>query len=234
MNNSRPLLTVIVPVFNERATVIQSLERVLAAQPPDKQVLVVDDGSTDGTVEALEAFAAEHPDLTLLRHERNRGKGAAIRTAIPHATGRFTIIQDADLEYDPADYATLLDAAKHEGVRVVYGSRILGHSRPSHWRYYLGGRLVSLITSLLYRVKITDEPTCYKLFDTEVLRSLPLRQDGFGFCPEATALVLKRGERIVEVPISYAPRRIADGKKIRWHDGLKAIWILLKHRFTKR
>ena len=229
----RPTLTVIVPLYNERATVAESLGRVLEAAPPDKQVIVVDDGSTDGSIEAVETFVVDHPDVTLLRHEANRGKGAAIRTAIRHAAGRYTIIQDADLEYDPADYAKLLAAAEREGVRVVYGSRIRGGSRPSHWRYYLGGRLVSLVTSLLYLTWITDEPTCYKLFDTELLKSLPLRVDGFGFCPEVTAQVLKRGERIVEVPISYAPRRIADGKKIRWHDGLDALWILLKQRFTR-
>ena len=226
-------LTVAVPVYNERATVVQLLDRVLAAPPADKQIIVVDDGSTDGTGELLDAFVAGHPEILFLRHERNRGKGAAIHTAIARAAGRFTIVQDADLEYDPAEYAKLLAAAEREGRRVVYGSRILGHSRPSHWRYYLGGRLVSWVASLLYWARITDEPTCYKLIETDLLRSLPLREEGFGFCPEVTALVRKRGERILEIPISYAPRRISEGKKIRWHDGLEALWILLKHRFRR-
>ena len=226
-------LTIIMPVFNEVETLEQIIDQVRAIDV-DKEILVVDDGSTDGTRDILAEKIEILPDVQVYYHDKNQGKGAAIRTAIPHATGRFTIIQDADLEYDPADYAKLIDAADREAVRVVYGSRILGHSRPSHWRYYLGGRLVSLITSLLYGVKITDEPTCYKLFDTELLQALPLREDGFGFCPEATALVIRRGERIVELPIAYVPRRIADGKKIRWHDGLEAIWILLKLRFTKR
>jgi glycosyltransferase involved in cell wall biosynthesis len=224
---------VIVPVFNERATAAALLERVLAAPPAGKQILVVDDGSTDGTRDLLAAFVAQHPEVQLIFHDRNRGKGAAIRTAIPHATGRFTIVQDADLEYDPADFVRLLAAAEREGVRVVYGSRIRGGSRPSHWRFYIGGIALSWLASLLYWTRITDEPTCYKLIDTEVLKGLPLREDGFGFCPEVTALLLRRGERLVEVPISYAPRRISEGKKIRWHDGLEAIWILLKHRFTR-
>ncbi|MFP4057165.1 MAG: glycosyltransferase family 2 protein [Candidatus Brocadiia bacterium] len=228
-----PQLTVIVPVLNEAGTVGRLLERVVAVPVP-KQVVVVDDGSTDGSREAVAAFAAEHPEVELVCHEHNRGKGAAVRTALARARGRYTIVQDADLEYDPQDYPRLLDAARREGVRVVYGSRVLGRQPISYRRFYWGGRLLSLLASVLYGRRITDEATCYKLFETELLRDLPLREDGFGFCPEATALVCRRGERIVEVPIRYTPRSIAEGKKIRWVDGLRAIWLLVKLRFSRR
>jgi len=208
------------------------LARVLAV-PTTKQVVVVDDGSADGSGEAVARFAAANPEIELLRHEANRGKGAAIRTGLARARGTYTIIQDADLEYDPSDYTALLAAAREQGVRVVYGSRVLARQPISYRRFYWGGRLLSFAASLLYGQRITDEPTCYKLFDTALLRSLPLREDGFGFCPEVTALVCRRGERIAEVPIHYAPRSLGEGKKIRWHDGLKALWILLRHRFAR-
>ena len=199
-----------------------------------KQVVVVDDGSKDGSRAKLECFAASHPEVELVFHEVNRGKGAAIRTGVARARGAYTIIQDADLEYDPNDFARLLAVARERGARVVYGSRILGGQAFSYRSFYWGGRLVSLVASILYWRRITDEPTCYKLFDTALLKSLPLRENGFGFCPEVTALVCRRGERIIEVPISYAPRSMKEGKKIRWTDGLEALWILLKHRFKRR
>jgi len=230
-DSTAPELTVIVPVYNEADTVVELLERVLATSV-SKQVIAVDDGSTDGSREIIERFAGEHPEVELVCHDANRGKGAAVRTAIPRASGRYTIVQDADLEYDPADYGTLLAAAREQGARVVYGSRILGSRNRSYHRYYWGGRFVSLVASILYGRWITDEPTCYKLFDTALLQSLPLREEGFGFCAEATAMVCRLGERILEVPISYHPRSIEQGKKIRWTDGLAAVWILLKHRFA--
>ncbi len=226
-----PELTVIVPVYNEADTVVELLERVLAVELP-MQIIAVDDGSTDGSRALIDQFAREHPEVELVCHGANRGKGAAVRTAIPRARGRWTIIQDADLEYDPNEYGKLLATAEEHGVRVVYGSRILGSPNRSYRRYYWGGRLVSLAASIIYGQWITDEPTCYKLFDTALLQSLPLREDGFGFCAEATAMVCRLGERIVEVPISYHPRSIEQGKKIRWTDGLAAVWILLKHRFA--
>jgi len=204
------------------------------ATPVAKQVVVVDDGSRDGSRAVLESFVAAHPEVELLCHEANRGKGAAIRTGLARARGRYTIIQDADLEYDPSDYERLLAVAEEGGCRVVYGSRILARQPISYQRYYWGGRLLSWLASALYGQRITDEPTCYKLFATELLRSLPLREDGFGFCPEVTALVCRRGERIAEVPIRYAPRPMAEGKKIRWTDGLRAAWILLKLRLARR
>ncbi len=157
-----------------------------------------------------------------------------MRTGIARARGAYTVVQDADLEYDPRDLVKLVETAEREGASVVYGSRVLGHMPHSYRRFYWGGRLVSLVATLLYGQRITDEPTCYKLFRTELLQSLPLREEGFGFCAEATALVCRRGHRIVEVPISYAPRSIEQGKKIRWTDGFRAIWLLLKLRFARR
>jgi len=231
--SATPELTVIVPMFNEAKTIAELLRRVLAS-PVSKQVIVVDDGSKDGSRGIVEGLVAEHPEIELLCHPANRGKGAAIRTGLANARGQYTIIQDADLEYDPADYRVLLGAARERGTPVVYGSRILGGRPMSYRSYYWGGRLVSLVASLLYGQWITDEATCYKLFRTDFLQSLPLRDDGFGFCAEATALARRRGARIVEVPIQYAPRSMAEGKKIRWTDGVRALWLLLKYRFVRR
>ena len=225
-------LSVIVPLYNERATVEEVLRRVVATGLA-KEVIVVDDGSADGSRDVVAAFAEDHPEVELICHETNRGKGGAVHTGIARATAPYTIIQDADLEYDPEDYAKLLAAAEEQDAEVVYGSRIRGGMPCAHVSFYLGGRLVSLVASLLYLQWITDEPTCYKLLRTELLKSLPLREQRFGFCPEVTALVRKRGKRIVEVPIAYHARRIEEGKKIRWTDGLEAIWILLKLRFRR-
>lgn len=227
-----PELSVIVPMYNEAATVGEVLER-LAALPLRVQIVVVDDGSTDGSRGIVERLAQGRPEVELVCHEANRGKGAAVRTGLARARGAYTVVQDADLEYDPGDLVRLVQAAQREGASVVYGSRIRGHSAASYRSFYWGGRLVSLVASILYGQWITDEPTCYKLFRTDLLRSLPLREDGFGFCAEATALVLRRGHRIREVPVSYHPRSFQQGKKIRWTDGVRAIWILLKHRFGK-
>jgi len=194
---------------------------------------VVDDASTDGSREVVRELAAEHSEVQLLCHETNKGKGAALHTGIARARGRWTIIQDADLEYDPQDFTKLIAAAEERGARVVYGSRVKGGRKVSYCLFYWGGRLVSLVASVLYGQWLTDEPTCYKLFETALLKSLPLREAGFGFCAEVTAFVRRLGERIIEVPISYHPRGFNEGKKIKWTDGLRAIWLLLKHRFTR-
>ncbi len=232
MTDETPQLSVIVPMLNEAATVGELLAR-LVALPLRMQIVVVDDGSTDGSREIVERFAQGHPEVELVCHGANRGKGAAVRTGIARTRGAYTVVQDADLEYDPEDLVRLVQTAESEGASVVYGSRIRGGSVPSYRSFYWGGRLVSLVASLLYWRWITDEPTCYKLFRTELLRSLPLGEEGFGFCAEATALVLRRGLRIREVPIRYHPRSFEQGKKIRWTDGVRAIWILLKRRFGK-
>lgn len=224
-------LSVIVPVYNESRTVGRVLEEILKQPlPVPMEVLVVDDGSTDGTDRALSSL--QDPRIRVIRHEHNRGKGASIRTGLEAAAGEIVLIQDADLEYDPADYPRLLEPILREEAQVVYGSRIRKKDNPrSYWRYYWGGRILSWWTNLLYGSSITDEPTGYKVFRTNLLKSLDLQCAGFEFCPEATGKVLRRGISIVEVPISYRPRSIEEGKKIRWKDGAIALWTLLKYRF---
>ena len=226
-------LSVLVPVYNEQDTVIPILERVLAVEAV-KEVIVVDDGSTDGSAGLLKEFAREHPEVTVLHHPRNRGKGAAVRTALGRATCEVVVVQDADLEYDPRDLPRLLALIEQGEAEVVYGSRVRGTNPMSYLRYYLGGRLVSLVASLLYGRWLTDEPTCYKMVRRDLLDGIDLEAEGFEFCPELTAKLLRRGVRYREVPIRYRPRSIAQGKKIRARDGLIAVWTLLKLRFCRR
>jgi len=254
-SGKEPLLSVIVPVYNEVATVDEILRRVVEAQAPgDKEIIVVDDGSTDRTAEVLEKWEG-HPQVVLLQHTANRGKGAAIRTGLEHARGRFTLIQDADLEYDPADYARLLEPLLSGKADAVYGSRRLGEKvfgcerqseenrRKPLWMrcwfgrlrelvnpFYHGVTLLNIMVRLLYRAKITDEATCYKVFPTEVLRAMELECERFEFCPEVTAKAVRLGLRIVEVPIHYQGRSLREGKKIRFRDGLVAIATLWKYR----
>ena len=230
MNLERPLLTIIIPVFNESKTIKSILGRV---QDVDisKEIIVVDDASSDNTYSIVESL--NQPNIKLLRHVTNRGKGAAIQTAIPNISGQYIIIQDGDLEYDPQDFKKLMDVVHRTNARVVYGSRILSHSRMSYLRYWLGGRGVTFVTNMLFGSQLTDEPTCYKLIESELFRDLNVESVGFEFCPEVTGKILKRGIKIHEVPISYNPRSIEDGKKIRWKDGFIALWVLFKIRFPK-
>jgi len=220
-------LSVIIPAYNEIGSVAEIVRRVRAV-PLEVELIVVDDGSTDGTREALVGMAGVD---RLLLHERNRGKGAAIRTGLQVASGDVVVIQDADLEYDPRDFVPMLQRMERDGAQVVYGSRILGGNPMSHLSFYLGGRFLSSLANLLYGLHITDEATCYKMFRRDVIASLDLRCEGFEFCPEVTAKAARRGYAIVEVPIHYAPRRVGEGKKIRWRDGWIAIWTLLRWRF---
>ena len=229
-------LSVIVPVYNEAETVVQVIERVLSVELEgfDREIIVVDDGSTDETAGILEGMVGQWPDLVKVdHHEQNRGKGAAVRTALEHVTGDIVITQDADLEYDPADYPKLLALFEDPMVQVVYGSRNLRKNPRSSWSFYWGGRLVSWVSNLLYGSELTDEATGYKLLRADLLRSLDLRAEGFEFCPEVTSKVLKRGVKIHEVPISYQPRSLEEGKKISWRDGLHAIWTLVKNRLQR-
>jgi dolichol-phosphate mannosyltransferase len=216
-------------MFNEAKTLPLILAKIQQV-PIKKEIIMVDDGSTDGTKELLEKME-QHSNIRVIYQNQNRGKGAAIRTAIPFVTGEVTIIQDADLEYDPDDYLKLIEPIKTDNTKVVYGSRFLNkQNKHSYIRYYLGGVTLSLLANLLYSQKLTDEPTCYKVFDSQLLKSLNLKCRKFEFCPEVTAKVAKRGILIKEVPIAYNPRSISEGKKIRWRDGVKAIWTLIKYR----
>ncbi len=219
--------------MNEAATLLTLINRVLAV-PVDKEIIIVDDGSGDDTRRLLqEEVAGVAPYTTVLYHSTNQGKGAALRTAIPHARGRFCIVQDGDLEYDPNDYLVILAAFKNPEVAAVYGSRFLKGLPPMR----LPNRIINLLLAAMVRVmfgtRMTDEATCYKAFRTELLQALPLTCQRFEFCPEVTAKALRRGYKIVEVPISYSARTLSEGKKIRWTDGVEAIWTLVKWRFCR-
>ena len=224
-------LSVIVPVFNEAGTVVTLLDQV-AAVPAVTEVVVVDDGSSDGTREKLRAFEGRS-GFKVIYHERNGGKGRAIRTGLAAVTGRVTVIQDADLEYDPSDFAALLKPFVEQGARAVFGSRRLKKDNRQYAGpiYYAGGVFLSWLTNVLYGTRLTDEPTCYKMVETDLMRSLALTCERFEFCPEVTAKLARRGVPILELPISYHPRHKSEGKKIGWKDAVEASWTLLKFRF---
>jgi len=224
-------LSIIIPVYNEATTLPECLKRVEAVDL-DREIILVDDGSTDGTTDYLKALPATDHRIVLF-HDRNRGKGAAITTALPHASGEYIVIQDGDLEYDPQDLKTLLEEARRNHP-IVYGSRVLGGDPISYLSFYLGGRFLSWLTNRLYGSSITDEPTCYKLFRRDVLLDMNLKARGFNFCPEVTAIALRRGYSIREIPISYLPRSKKEGKKISWRTGLGAIYTLLKYRLKRK
>ncbi len=226
-----PLLTVVVPVFNESGTIDTILRRVVSA-PYIKQIIVVDDASTDATPDVLRGWQS-HPQVQVLVHDHNRGKGAAIRTALEKARGRFTIVQDGDLEYNPQDYPRLIEPLLAGEADVVYGSRYLTHEgdRSSQRRAFRWGvGLLNVLVRWLYGARLTDEATCYKAFPTDVLRKMDLHCERFEFCPEVTAKACRLGMRIKEVPIRYDSRTLQAGKKIRFRDGLVAIATLWKWR----
>jgi hypothetical protein len=226
-----PLLTVIVPVYNEAPTIGRILARVLSA-PYAKQVIVVDDGSTDATPDILRILA-ERPEVTVLTHDRNRGKGRAIRTALVHAQGTYILIQDADLEYWPEDYPLLIEPLLAREADVVYGSRYLNPSqRHGHGLFRYGVSFLNLCVRWLYGVRLTDEATCYKVFPTSTLQAMNLQCERFEFCPEVTAKACRMGLRIREVPIRYDARGSAEGKKIRWTDGMAAFRTLWTFRVS--
>ena len=226
-----PLLSVVMPVFNERSTIEEIVRRVLAV-PLRTQLIVVDDGSTDGTRDLLRALHLAH-GFTLVLQERNQGKGAALRRGFAEVSGDLVVIQDADLEYSPEEYPALIELICQGRADVVYGSRFLGRHRVFLFTHYLGNVVLTFITNVLYNTMLSDMETCYKVMRVEVLRSMTLRSDGFGIEPEITAKVFKRGYRVYEVPITYDGRGYEEGKKITWRDGIVAIWVLLKYRFTE-
>ncbi len=224
-------LSVVIPCYNERGTIQDIVERVKAVGVAT-EIIIVDDGSTDGTREVLRDMQND-PMLHIIYHERNQGKGAALRTGFAAATGDVLLIQDADLEYDPRDYPALLRPIQEGIAKVVYGSRFRGG--PTKTMFFwnmLANRLLTLMTNILYNTILTDMETCYKAFRREVVQEIPLRARGFEFEPEITAKILKRGYRIYEVPISYNGREWEEGKKIRWYDAPKAAWTLLRYRFV--
>lgn len=237
-------VSLIVPAYNEAGTIGLSLERcieAIRASQQNCQLIVVDDGSADDTTAiANEVLKARFVDgnYQVLRYEVNRGKGYAIRQGLPLCTGEYVIIHDADLEYDPNDISRMLSYARESDLPVLYGSRYLYSVAHRKGRFptsfYLGGQLVTKVTNLLYGQRLTDEPTCYKLFKRELLLSFDLECEGFEFCPEVTAKAALRGIKIKEIPISYFPRSVDEGKKISWCDGITAITTLLKYRFRKK
>ncbi len=223
-------LSVIIPIYNEEQTLRQLLEKVLGVDI-DKEIILVDDNSTDNSRQIVAEYA-KLPNVKAVYHTKNYGKGMAIRSGIKEVSGDIVIIQDADLEYEPEDFHALVKPIIEGRANVVYGSRELGKSnKHSYFSFYIGGKLLSCIANLLYGSNITDEPTCYKVFRANILKSIPLKCIRFEFCPEVTAKVLKQGEKIIEVPIRYYPRTKGEGKKIKWRDGIEAIWTLVKYKF---
>ncbi len=225
-----PRLSVIIPSYNEGKTLPILLQKVLAVSVV-QEVIIVDDGSTDFTSLLLDPFR-DKGGIKIIRCSDNSGKGAAIRRALPEVTGDLVIIQDADLELDPQDYLKMIVRHEETGCPVVYGSRRISRGTPSLIRFYFARKILSLLTNLLYGQRLTDEPVCYKMFETDLLKGIPLTCEGFEFCPEVTAKIARRGIRIEEVPIRYYPRSFREGKKVRLNDAVVAVWTLIKYRFV--
>lgn len=243
-----PKVSIVIPVYNERSTINEILRRVLDTEER-KEVIIVDDCSTDGTRQILENLAARQADgesfapasdggerielreLRFFFQTRNQGKGAALRRGFTQATGQIVLVQDADLEYDPRDYAILLEPIIDGRADVVYGSRFLGGPQRVHYFWhYVANRLLTLLSDIFTNLKLTDMETCYKVFRREVLEGIEIKSDRFGFEPEITAKIAKHNWRIYEVPITYAGRTYEEGKKITWKDGIQALWCIIRYR----
>ncbi len=226
-------LSIVMPVYNEKTTIKEILRQVRAVDlgEVDREIVVVDDGSNDGTADILKHEADS--SIKVFTHEKNLGKGAAVRLGLEKATGDFIVIQDADLEYDPEDYKKLMGPVLKGKAEVVYGSRFTGERRNMLFWHYLGNRFLSLVTNILYNTTLSDMATCYKLFSRESLDGIKIKSHKFDSEPEITAKILRKGIRIYEVPISYAGRELDEGKKISWKDAFPALWALIKYRFVR-
>lgn len=225
-------LSVLIPVHNEESTIEEVIRRVGAVDLDgiEREIVIVDDASTDGTPEKLEKYK-DRPDLALLRHDANRGKGAAIRTGLASATGDIVIIQDADLEYDPSEYPKLIAPIVAGEAEVVFGSRFKGQAENMALPNLIANKILAWAATVLFFRRVTDEATCYKVFRADLLRSFDLECERFEFCPEVTAKTLKGGYSFVEVPIKYHARTVEAGKKIKVRDGFEALWTLIRYRF---
>jgi glycosyltransferase involved in cell wall biosynthesis len=224
-------LSIIIPVYNEKDTIREIIRRVKEAANFDKEIIVVDDASTDGTVAILKELQVENPEVKFVFKPENRGKGHTLKEGFKHSSGDYVIVQDADLEYDPHDYRKLLRALEEEKVDVIYGSRFSGTYKDMSNLHYFGNKLLTLVTNIMFGVLLTDMETCYKLIPGEFVRKVNIRSDRFDFEPEITAKILKAGLKIAEVPISYKGRLHSEGKKITWKDGIGAIFALVKFKF---
>jgi len=228
------LLSVIIPVYNEEQTLEELVDRVMnnKLEGVNKQVIIIDDKSTDSTHSILKKISLKYPDIEIIYKEKNEGKGSALKAGFSLAKGNYTIIQDADLEYDPEDYKVIIDSFKHKEVDVVYGSRFLGRHRAFLFMNLIANKILNLVTNILYNTTLTDMETCYKMFKTELIQSIEIKSKGFEIEPEITAKMLKKKAKIYEVPISFFGRSYDEGKKIKAIDGFKAIWALVKYRFV--
>jgi len=224
-------LSVVIPVYNEKNTIKDILEEVINVVGIEKEIVVVDDASTDGTTDILKNLEKEHPDIKFVYKKENKGKGDTLSVGFKLTTGDYVIVQDADLEYDPQDYHKLIRALDEEDADVVYGSRFSGNYEDMSGLHYFGNKLLTIITNILFGVMLTDMETCYKLIPGDFIRSVEIKSPRFDFEPEITAKILKAGLRIKEVPITYKGRTQSEGKKITWKDGFAAIKGLIKFRF---
>ncbi len=229
-------LSVIIPCYNERATIATLLERVFGSSYPDKEVILVDDCSTDGTRELIrEELSAAYPEMKVIYHEQNRGKGAALRSGIQAATGDIVIIQDADLEYDPNEYEQVIQPILDGRADVVFGSRFMGGNphRVVYYWHMIGNRVLTTLSNMFTNINLTDMETCYKAFRREIIQSITIEEDRFGFEPEITAKVARLNCRIYEVGISYYGRTYEEGKKINWKDGVSALRCIVKYNLLR-